>query len=88
MTTKKVKALIVVRHWISDHAVKDNIEFETEIDTESPLAPDIQVAAAYTTHLCHETKVNKNPDYKWADAYVKAREDVLCRAYLEVLIVD
>lgn len=89
MTTKKVKALIVVRNVYTEQIVCDNIEFDTEIDVLDTNAADIAlVTNNYVAFLCNETKVKKNPDYDWAEAYVKAKTDELTRCYLEVIIVD
>lgn len=89
MTTKKVKALIVVRNVYTEQIVRDNIEFDTEIDVLDTNAADIAlVTNNYVAFLCNETKVKKNPDYDWAQAYVKAKTDELTRCYLEVIIVD
>lgn len=89
MATKKtVKALIVVRNVYTEQIVRDNIEFDTEIDVLDTNAADIAlVTNNYTAFLCNETKVKKNPEYDWAQAYVKAKTDELTRCYLEVVIV-
>lgn len=89
MTAKKtVKALVIVRHWITDHVIRDTVEFDTEIDTTDDTLAVAKVIDNYTAFLCNETKVKKNPEYDWAQAYVKAKTDELTRCYLEVVIVN
>lgn len=86
---QEVKTLIDVHNIYTEQIVRNNIEFHTEIEVlDSKAANEAQVARNFTAFICNEVKVKKNPEYDWAQAYVKAKTDELTRCYLEVVIID
>ena len=52
-----------IRLWITDHVIRDAVEFYTEIDTTNKTLAIAKVIDNYTAFLCNEIKVKMSPEY-------------------------